>query len=219
MNKKFTIALLPGDGIGPEVIQEAVKVLRVLENSQGLKKLHGKSLSYNNYSDIYAALEIINSFNKNLGTVIVKHANPCGVSCEKDQLSSFKNALSCDPISAFGGVIAFNSVITKKMAFELNKIFFEVILSKGFRKDALKILKKRKNIRLIDYNRFNLSNKKHYLFLGNSFLAQDLNSVLLNKKLKIVSKKKPSSKLLASLKFAFNICKFVKSNAIVLANG
>jgi phosphoribosylaminoimidazolecarboxamide formyltransferase/IMP cyclohydrolase len=122
-------------------------------------------------------------------------------------------------MSAFGGVIAFNSVITKKMAFELNKIFFEVILSRGFRKDALKILKKRKNIRLIDYNRFNLSNKKHYLFLGNSFLAQDLNSVLLNKKLKIVSKKKPSPKLLASLKFAFNICKFVKSNAIVLANG
>jgi len=193
--------------------------LYIAENNLGLIKLHGKSLSYNNYSDIYAALEIINSFNKNLGTVIVKHANPCGVSCEKNQLSSFKNALSCDPMSAFGGVVAFNSVITKKMAFELNKIFFEVILSRGFRKDALKILKKRKNIRLIDYNRFNLSNKKHYLFLGNSFLAQDLNSVLLNKKLKIVSKKKPSSKLLASLKFAFNICKFVKSNAIVLANG
>tara|TARA_Y100000590_G_scaffold468303_1_gene650585 strand:+ start:784 stop:2325 length:1542 start_codon:yes stop_codon:yes gene_type:complete len=192
--------------------------LYIEEGSLGLTKLHGKNLSYNNYNDIYATLEIINSFNKNPGTVIVKHTNPCGVSCEKDQLLSFKYALECDPVSAFGGVIAVNSVITKKMAIELNKFFFEIILSKGFKKDALKILKKRKNIRLIDYSKFNLSYKKHYQFLGNAFLAQDSNNLLLNKKIKIVSKKKPSQKQIDSLKFAFNICKFVKSNAIVLAN-
>jgi len=155
----------------------------------GLTKLHGKSLSYNNYNDIYAALEIINSFHKNPGTAIVKHANPCGVSCEKNQLLSFKYALECDPISTFGGVVAVNSVVTKKIAIELNKVFFEIILSKGFRKDALKILKKRKNIILIDYSKFNLSYKKHYRFLGNGFLAQDSNDILLNKKLKIISKK------------------------------
>ena len=73
----------------------------------------------------------------------------------KNQIRSFKNALICDPVSAFGGVVAINSTISKKLALELNKIFFEVIMSKGFKKDALKILKKKKNIRLIDCNNFN----------------------------------------------------------------
>jgi len=186
-------------------------------NNPGLEKIYGKNLSYNNYNDIYAALEILNSFKKDKGAVIIKHTNPCGVSLEKNQITSFKNALKCDPISAFGGVVGLNSIITKNIALELNKIFFEIILSKGYDKDALKILKKRKNIRLINYNKFNLSNNMHYYFLKNSFLYQDLNNVLLNKKLKIVSKKKPTREQLDSLKFAFNICKFVKSNAIVIA--
>ena len=93
------------------------------------------------------------------------------------------------------------------------------IISIGFKKDAFKILKKRKNIRLINSNKFNLTDNKHYLFLGNAFLSQDSNSMFLNNKLKIVTRKKPSPSQLNSLKFAFNICKFVKSNAIVLANG
>jgi len=184
----------------------------------GLEKLHGKDLSYNNYNDIYSALSILESLKKNEGIVIIKHTNPCGVSTEKDQMKSFKNALICDPVSAFGGVVAINSTISRKLALELNKIFFEVIMSRGFKKDALKILKKRKNIRLIDCSKFNFTSKKHYLFLGNSFLVQDSNSILLNKKLRIVTKKKPSLNQLNSLKFAFNICKFVKSNAIVLVN-
>ena len=185
----------------------------------GIKKIHGKQLSYNNYNDIYSALSILSTFKKKEGTVIIKHANPCGVSAEKNQIKSFKNALACDPISSFGGVVAINSIITKKLALELNKIFFEIIISIGFKKDAFKILKKRKNIRLINCNKFNLTNKKHYLFLGNAFLSQDSNSMFLNNKLKIVTRKKPSPSQLNSMKFAFNICKFVKSNAIVLANG
>ncbi len=184
----------------------------------GLEKLHGKDLSYNNYNDIYSALSILESLKKNEGIVIIKHTNPCGVSTEKDQIRSFKNALICDPVSAFGGVVAINSTISRKLALELNKIFFDIIMSRGFKKDALKILKKRKNIRLIDCSKFNLTSKKHYLFLGNSFLVQDSNSILLNKKLRTVTRKKPSLNQLNSLKFAFNICKFVKSNAIVLVN-
>ena len=92
----------------------------------------------------------------------------------------------CDPISAFGGVVAVNSIVNKKLALELNKIFFEIIVSRGFKKDALKILKKRKNIRLIDCSKFSSISKQHYLFLGNSFLAQDSNSLLFNNKLRIV---------------------------------
>jgi len=185
----------------------------------GIKKIHGKQLSYNNYNDIYSALSIVSTFKKKEGTVIIKHTNPCGVSAEKNQIKSFKDALACDPISSFGGVVAINSIITKKLALEMNKIFFEIIISIGFKKDAFKILKKRKNIILINCNKFNLTNEKHYLFLGNAFLSQDSNSMLLNNKLKIVTRKKPSTSQLNSMKFAFNICKFVKSNAIVLANG
>ena len=189
-----------------------------MTNNLGLRKICGKKLSYNNYNDIYSALSVLEPFKKKGGVVIIKHANPCGVSIEKNQLTSFKNALMCDPISAFGGVVAVNSPISKKLAIELNKKFFEVIISKKFKKDALKILKKRKNLTLIDYSKFNLTNKKHYLFLGNSFLMQDSNNILIKKKLKIVTKKKPTLIQIDALKFAFHICKFTKSNAIVLAN-
>ena len=183
-----------------------------------LKKIHGKELSYNNYNDTHSALSILDTLKKNEGTVIIKHANPCGVSSEKKQIISFKNALACDPVSAFGGVVAINSIITKKLAVELNKTFFEVIISRGFKKDALKILTKRKSIRLINCKKINFKNKKNYLFLNNAFLSQDFNKIVINNKLKTVTKKKPSPSQLSSLKFAFNICKFVKSNAIVLVN-
>ena len=188
-------------------------------DNPNIQKIHGKKLSYNNYNDIYSALSILNSFKKKEGAVIIKHTNPCGVSEEKNQIKSFKNAFICDPVSAFGGIVAINSSIKKKLALALNKNFFEIIISRGFERNALKILKKRKNIRLINCNKFNLINKKHYLFLGNAFLSQDSNNMFLNNKLKIVTRKKPSRNQLNSLKFAFNICKFVKSNAIVLVNG
>ena len=189
-----------------------------MEDNFNLKKINGKNLSYNNYNDIFSALSITNSFKKNEGTVIVKHTNPCGVSCEKNQLQSYNNAFRCDPVSAFGGVVAINSIISKKLAQKLNKVFLEVILSRGFSKDALKILKKKKNLILIDYNKFNLSNDINYLFLEGSFLAQDKDDILFDKKIKIVTRKKPSKNQLNSLKFAFNVCKFVKSNAIVLVS-
>ena len=188
-----------------------------ITNDLGFKKVYGKDLSYNNYNDIYSALSILQTFKKKEGAAIIKHLNPCGVSAEKNQIVSFKNALACDPVSAFGGIVAINSIISKKLALELNKVFFEIIISRGFKKEALKILKKRKNTRLIDCNKFNLTNNKDYLFLGNSFLVQDSNKILFEQKLKIVTRKKPSIKQMHSLKFAFNICKFVKSNAIVLA--
>jgi len=184
-----------------------------------LKKIHGKELSYNNYNDIYSALSILDTFKKGEGAVIIKHANPCGISVEKKQTQSFENALACDPISSFGGVVAINSVISKKLAIKLNKIFFEVIMARGFKKDASNILKKRKNVRLIDCNKYTPRNKKNYIFLDNAFLSQDSDNRLLNSKIKIVTKNKPSDSQLSSLKFAFNICKFVKSNAIVLVNG
>ena len=190
-------------------------------NDKHLKfdQIHGKELSYNNYNDMFASLEILNSLKKNSGTVIIKHANPCGVSENKVPLISFKNAYASDPISAFGGVIACNYKINKKIALEINKNFLEVILAKGFDKDALNILKKKKNLRIIDISNFNLKNLSSIKTFDGSFLVQSKDNIVIDKKkLKCVTKLKPNKKELAEIEFAFNICKYVKSNAIVLCN-
>ena len=190
-------------------------------NDKHLKfdQIHGKELSYNNYNDMFASLEILNSLKKNSGTVIIKHANPCGVSENKVPLISFKNAYASDPISAFGGVIACNYKINKKIALEINKNFLEVILANGFDKDALNILKKKKNLRIIDISNFNLKNLSSIKTFDGSFLVQSKDNIVIDKKkLKCVTKLKPTKKELAEVEFAFNICKYVKSNAIVLCN-
>ena len=185
----------------------------------GFSQIHGKELSYNNYNDMYASLEILNSLKKNSGTVIIKHANPCGVSENNVPLISFKNAYASDPISAFGGVIACNYKINKKIASEINKNFLEVILAKGFDKESLKILKRKKNLRVIDISNFKLKSLTSIKSFDGTFLLQSKDNIVINKKkLKCVTKLKPNKKELAEIQFAFNICKYVKSNAIVLCN-
>ena len=185
----------------------------------GINKIHGKQLSYNNYNDIFAALNISKTLPRNTGTVIVKHANPCGVSILKDKIESYKNALKCDPISAFGGIVACNFRINKKIALELNKIFLEVIIGNGFEKDALKILKSKKNIRLIDATQFNLNEILKFNSMNNSILLQSEDKKIFSKNnFKIVSKRKPNKSLFDNLIFAFHVCRYVKSNAIVLAS-
>jgi phosphoribosylaminoimidazolecarboxamide formyltransferase/IMP cyclohydrolase len=184
-----------------------------------IKQIHGKQLSYNNYKDIFSALAISKSLPKNLGTVIVKHANPCGVSINKDNLKSYQLALACDPISAFGGIVSCNYKVNKIVAMELNNIFLEVIIANGFNPEALKILKKKKNLRLIDASNFAMKNLMGFSSDNESFLTQseDIEKLKINN-FKVVSKKKPNKSQLKNLIFAFNICRYVKSNAIILAS-
>ena len=185
----------------------------------GLNQLGGKDLSYNNYNDIFASLEILLSLKKNPATVVVKHANPCGVSTNRSPLVSFKNAYSCDPVSAFGGVIACNFKINKIIAEEINKNFLEIILAKGFEKAAFNILNKKKNLRIIDISKYKQKNQTTTKVFDGSFLIQEKDKLIFNKKdLKFVTKNKPTSKELKEIEFAFNISKYVKSNAIVLTN-
>jgi phosphoribosylaminoimidazolecarboxamide formyltransferase/IMP cyclohydrolase len=187
-------------------------------NSLKINQIHGKQLSYNNYNDIFSALTISKSLPKNIGTVIVKHANPCGVSINKNPLISYKSALACDPISAFGGIVSCNFKINKNLASELNKLFLEVIIANGFNKDALKLLKVKKNLRLIDATNYSFKEILRFTSSNEELLIQteDLKKFN-NNDFKIVSKKKPTSKQMKDLIFAFNICRYVKSNAIVLA--
>ena len=183
-----------------------------------IKQIHGKQLSYNNYNDIFAALTISKSLPKNTGTVIVKHANPCGVSVKKSFLESYKSALACDPISAFGGIVSCNFKITKLLAVELSKLYLEVIIGNNFETNALKILRKKKNLRLIDASNYSINNSFNHTATNNEILIQSKdNKKFTPKDFKIVSKRKPSKNELKNLIFAFNICRYVKSNAIVLA--
>ena len=116
-----------------------------IKKNINLNKIHGKQLSYNNYNDIFSALTISRTLPKNTGTVIIKHSNPCGVSILKKKIESYKSALACDPVSAFGGIVSCNFKIDKKLALELNKIFLEVVVANGFERNALKILKSKKS--------------------------------------------------------------------------
>ena len=184
-----------------------------------LKKIQGKHLSYNNYNDIFSALAISKTLPKNIGTVITKHSNPCGVSVQKNNLDSYKSALACDPVSAFGGVVSCNFKISKTIAIELNKIFLEIIIANGFEKSALEIFKNKKNIRLIDASSYSLNDVLKFNYINKTFLVQSEDDVKFSKNnFKIVSKKKPNKLQLENLIFAFNICRYVKSNAIVLVS-
>ena len=197
--------------------ESSIYINDLKEESLGLQKINGKNLSYNNYNDIYAGLDILFADEKLPTTVIIKHANPCGVASNKSPIVSFMNSKASDPISAFGGVVACNYKVNQKIASEIYKTFFEVILAKGFDKNALKLLKKKKNMRLIDISKIKESKSSSLRFLGNSFLLQDKDNYILDrKKLKFVTKNKPSKKELKEIEFAFKICKFVKSNAIVI---
>ena len=183
-----------------------------------IKQIHGKQLSYNNYNDIFAALSISKSLPKNIGTVIVKHANPCGVSIKKNHLESYNSALACDPVSAFGGIVSCNFKITKNLAMKLNKLFLEVIIANNFEAEALNILKTKKNLRLIDASDYSLKEVLRLVSTNEEILVQSEDMTKFNiKDFKVVSKKKPSLQQMKNLIFAFNICRYVKSNAIVLA--
>ncbi len=186
-------------------------------NKQEIIQISGKQLSYNNYNDLYSALSISKTLPRNKGVAIIKHANPCGVSINPNKIKSFKEALESDPISAYGGIVSCNFKLNISLAKEINKIFFEVIIANGFDKKSIKLLKKRKNLRLIDSSKVEKNFKFNFINKFNSILVQDPdNQNFSNKDFKIVSKLKPTNKTLNKLIFAFNICRSVKSNAIVI---
>jgi len=183
-----------------------------------LIQLQGKELSHNNYLDSYSAYSLVTDFNpQDQICAIIKHNNPCGCAIDPDGKHAYLKALSGDPISAFGGVVAFNYEITKEIAEELIKTFYEVILTPLITNEALTILAQKKNLRVLKYNYPEENKIQHLTFLQKTFLAQDENIKQLTKAdLKIVTKKEPSNEEIENLLFANQICKHVKSNAIVV---
>lgn len=182
------------------------------------QKLQGKDLSYNNFNDADAALAIVCEFS-NPSCVIVKHANPCGVASSDNILQSYKKAFESDCKSAFGGIVALNRKVDVDLAEEISKIFFEVIIAPEFSDLAIETLSKKKNLRLLKTNIKKSKNKYEIKTISGGFLTQEIDNKIINiKDLQSVSKVKVTDQELNELVFAMKICKYVKSNAIVVSS-
>ncbi len=181
-------------------------------------KLHGKELSYNNVVDISAVTELILEFEKPT-VAIVKHSNPCGVASADNFVDAYKLAFATDTVSPFGGIVAVNGVIDKEFATEVNSLFLEVIIASNFTSEALEILTKKKDRRLIVANFENIKKSIDYTFksIPDGMLYQKADTLLYKDELKVVTERAPSNEEMEALIFAWKVAKHVKSNAIVYA--
>ncbi len=184
--------------------------------------LNGKELSYNNIVDITAALDIVSEFYDVNAAVIVKHTNPCGAALGVTLEDAWDKALDCDPLSAFGGIVAFSKKVNLKIAEKLNAMFLEVVIAPDFEEEALLKLKSKKNIRVIKLN----TKLEEYRELGGKEIKLTPFGALIQEKdkkeldvetFKTVTKEKPTPEMIEDMVFAYKVAKHLKSNAIVVA--
>ncbi|MFC2174536.1 bifunctional phosphoribosylaminoimidazolecarboxamide formyltransferase/IMP cyclohydrolase [archaeon] len=180
------------------------------------KQLHGKELSFNNIYDLNSALELVKEFEET-AVVILKHNNPCGVGVGDKQGGAYKKAMACDPVSAFGGIVAVNTPVEVETAQEIVKTFIECVIAPSYNEDALAVLKGKKNIRLMETGKFTKGAKDvNMKKVVGGMLVQDRDNSLFAE-LKVVTKRKPTDEEMRALEFAMKVCKHVKSNAIIYA--
>jgi phosphoribosylaminoimidazolecarboxamide formyltransferase/IMP cyclohydrolase len=185
------------------------------------QQLQGRELSYNNINDTDAAYELIAEFGgEQPACAIIKHANPCGVAIGTNMVEAYTKALACDPVSAFGGILAFNKKLDGATAEEIAKLFTEVIIAPDADEDARRILSPRRNLRLLiagglpDPHALGLTHKS---VAGGMLVQTRDNGRITRGDLKIVTKRQPSEQEIADMLFAFTVAKHVKSNTIVYA--
>ena len=193
------------------------------------EKLQGKDLSYNNLLDLESALSTVLEFGYTekdelttdmFASVILKHNNPCGASISNSASKAFLNALECDSVSAFGGIVAFNSNVDSETAIRLKDIFLECVVAPSFDEEALEILKVKKNLRILKFSKDKLpkKNQNSTKSIMGGLLVQDTDdSEEKTENWISVTNKNPSNQIKLDLNFAWKICKHVKSNAIVIA--
>jgi phosphoribosylaminoimidazolecarboxamide formyltransferase/IMP cyclohydrolase len=191
------------------------------------KQLHGKEMSFNNYLDANSALELVKEFSEPTA-VIVKHNNPCGAASSGSLLEAYRNAKATDPVSAFGGVAAFNKHVDSETAKEIATTFMEVVIAPGFEERALDVLRKKKDLRLLEVGMLGEGSLHGPAFpaggmdfrrvVGGLLLQErDLGRIKDIQKLRVVTKRKPTDEEYRALDFAWKVAKHVKSNAIVFA--
>ena len=186
------------------------------------RQVQGKQLSFNNINDTNAAFECVSEFDPNraAAVVIVKHANPCGVAEGLSLRQAYEKALRCDPVSAFGGIVALNRKLDADAARAIVEMFTEVIIAPDADKDAIALVAAKKNLRLLVTG--GLADPRatglDFRTVAGGFLAQSRdNAVIDDMTLKVVTKRAPTEREMADLRFAFRVAKHVKSNAIVYA--
>ncbi len=182
-------------------------------------QLHGKELSFNNINDANGALKTLKEFSQPT-VVAVKHANPCGVGTADNIYDAYIKAHNADPISIFGGIVAFNREVDEKTADEINKIFIEIVIAPSYSNKALEILKNKKNIRIMQLEDIMHINTKETDIkkVSGGILIQDTDNKDFNMAdIKCVTENRPSDKEMEDMLFAWKVVKHVKSNAIVIA--
>ncbi len=183
------------------------------------KQLQGKELSYNNYVDLEAARSLAAEF-KQPAAVIVKHNTPCGTAQSETLLGAYVKALATDPVSAFGGVLAFNRAIDAATAEEVAKLFVECIAAPGFDDKAKSIFAAKKNLRLLELPPDGLDPERELQLkriLGGILVQQSDLGEIIEDQLRVATKRAPTASEMQTLRFAWKVCKHVKSNAIVFA--
>ncbi|WP_313374003.1 bifunctional phosphoribosylaminoimidazolecarboxamide formyltransferase/IMP cyclohydrolase [Chishuiella sp.] len=176
--------------------------------------LQGKELSFNNIRDMDLAYKVVSEFEETT-CCAVKHSTPCGVATGDNVLEAYEKAYECDPMSIFGGIIAFNREVDGKTAVELNKIFLEIVIAPSFTEEALEIFKQKKNLRIIKVKN-PVSDKVTYVKVDGGLIVQSTDNQFSND-LTVVTNAQPTEKQMTDLVFAQKIVKWVKSNAIVVA--
>ena len=182
------------------------------------EQIQGKELSYNNFNDTDAAFELVAEFEAP-ACAIIKHANPCGTAVAGNLLAAYGKALACDPVSAFGGVIAFNRTLDGATAAEIVKLFAEVVIAPEADAEARAVLAAKENLRVLITGTMPGADTDAMTVrsLSGGYLVQSRDNALAGDDLKVVTKRQPSAAELADLLFAFTVCKHAKSNAIVYA--
>lgn len=178
-------------------------------------QLHGKELSYNNLVDVEAAIHLIDEFS-DPSVVIIKHTNPCGVATRGTLTEAWKDALACDPVSAFGGIISVNRPVDKACAEEINKLFFEIIVADEYENEALELLKSKKNRIILCRKPYTFANRQFKSLLNGVIEQEKDQKVEQEEDFRYVTKKHPSPAEIPDLLFANRIVKHLKSNTIVL---
>jgi phosphoribosylaminoimidazolecarboxamide formyltransferase / IMP cyclohydrolase len=185
-----------------------------------LQQLHGRELSFNNLLDADAAVSAISAWagDSQAACVIIKHTTPCGVATGSDPLEAWQRALAGDPVSAFGGIVAFNTSVDPATADALSGTFLEIVIAPAFEPDALSVLTKKKNLRLISLPLTRDGGGLDFKRVNGGFLVQERMSMAFDEAgWSVATKRQPTEQELADMRFAWRVCASVKSNAIVIA--
>jgi phosphoribosylaminoimidazolecarboxamide formyltransferase/IMP cyclohydrolase len=181
------------------------------------KVLSGKEMSYNNYVDADAAWQLVSDFDE-LACAIIKHTNPAGAALGGTAAEAYRRALACDPVSAFGGIVAFNAPVDEAAAQAVTEIFTEVIIAPDYEPAALDVLKAKKNLRVLRASEPTAAEGLEYKQISGGMLVQTKDTHRMNRDdLKVVTKRAPTANQIDDLLFAWTVCKHTKSNAIVYA--